>query len=67
MILCPVDMKPCVDDICHGGSCVRHAFAEPYEVCDLCNKPIDPAGVFGCQCDADDEYPETPDDGGNDA
>lgn len=28
MDVCPVDFRPCMDDLCHGGGCLRSPYGE---------------------------------------
>jgi hypothetical protein len=59
MRVCPIDFKPCCDDICHGGGCLRtQGSEEMIEVCQFCHIPIVDRE---CGCDPDgrnyyDEY-----------
>lgn len=40
MRVCPVDLKPCCDDICHGAGCVQSEGEDMIEICQFCHKPI---------------------------
>lgn len=54
-MLCPRDLKPCIDDCCNGG-CVLTG-EQTIEVCSACNCPM-VDGISGagfCSCDWDDE------------
>jgi hypothetical protein len=57
MRVCPVDLRPCVDDICHNSACLRSdGCEEMIEICPFCHEPI-----IGGDCDCepdDDEYEE---------
>lgn len=36
MALCPKDFKPCIDDLCYGGGCLRMPGASILHKCDGC-------------------------------
>ena len=40
MPICPKDRKCCIDDLCHGGTCIRTG-EEPYEKCPSCGILMD--------------------------
>ena len=55
MKVCPVDLKPCCDDICHGAGCLNSEGEDMIELCHTCGKPI----IYEffddcCECYADD-------------
>ena len=41
MSLCPVDGKPCIDDLCHGGGCIRSPYEAMLEICAQCGCAYD--------------------------
>jgi hypothetical protein len=49
MKLCPSDLKPCCDDLCHGGGCLQEGGEPMVEVCQHCGQPI--IEDEGCECD----------------
>ena len=51
MQVCPIDLKPCCDDICHGAGCVRSEGEDMIEICHVCHEPIEEGC---CNCDNDD-------------
>lgn len=57
---CPVDFKPCCDDLCYGGGCIR-ANGEPmYYPCPGCHKLISDDDTDMCRCDPCDEFEDHP-------
>jgi len=59
--LCPKDYKPCCDDLCHGGGCLRMNGYEMLVVCDVCKGIIDEeipeCGTCKCGEDYEDDQP----------
>lgn len=56
-MICPKDGKPCVDDLCHGGSPVCGAH-EMLDHCDECGTVVwESELVYGmcCECRGEDE------------
>lgn len=61
-LFCPVDAKPCVDDLCHGGGCIRALGAPMLSECTECGGLVDDGMGFVCEecewdmgcCDDDD-------------
>lgn len=57
MGICPVDFKPCCDDICYGAGCLRTRGAESILTrCDGCGCLVSMDGssnVFECECEAE--------------
>lgn len=50
MLVCPIDLKPCCDDICRGGGCIRTGGSE--EMIDIGECPM--CGKTTCSdCDLD--------------
>jgi hypothetical protein len=39
-MLCPITLRGCVDDLCHGSGECFDGGGEMVEVCAWCNKPI---------------------------
>ena len=61
MSLCPVTWKPCMDDLCHGGGCLRSQHgASMIERCAACGVYYDP-DFEDCECY--DEYPDFEEEG----
>lgn len=55
MKVCPIDLEPCCDDICHGAGCVQ--CDEPMlEECHLCGEIIE-EGECGCEPDGCERCP----------
>lgn len=59
--LCPKDYKPCCDDLCHGGGCLRMGGYAMLQECDVCKGIIDEeipdCGTCTCgQDDTGDDY-----------
>ncbi len=63
MSLCPADGRPCCDDLCHGGGCMRLGGYQMLERCQFCKGTIDTElpECSTCTC-GDDDYPEDDDD-----
>lgn len=41
MSYCPIDGKPCCDDLCHGGGCIQTGFSEPMDRrCERCKQLV---------------------------
>jgi hypothetical protein len=53
MSLCPVDFKPCEDDLCHGAGCIRSSGEPMLEICHICKDFKDE--YSGCRCDNEEE------------
>lgn len=51
---CPSDGKPCCDDLCHNGGCLKTG-TEMLQLCSVCKQLINTEDS-SCLCD-DDEYP----------
>lgn len=50
--MCPVDLKPCCDDICHGAGCLNSEGEDMIELCHECHEPLEDCV---CEPDYDDE------------
>ena len=50
-MLCPKDMKPCIDDLCYGGGCIECDGAPMYHLCDGCGQPISDEDFESCTCE----------------
>jgi len=48
---CPKDLKPCIDDLCYGGGCIRMDGAPMYSRCDGCGALISEDDHEDCTCD----------------
>lgn len=59
-MLCPKDMKPCCDDLCHGGGCLEMEGYPMLGVCDFCGGVIDDEipDCSTCTCGDEDDYDE---------
>lgn len=58
MSYCPKDGKPCIDDLCHGGGCLRmHGAPMLFKCPGGCGALISDDDTMDCMCD-DDYYPE---------
>ena len=51
-MLCPKDMKPCIDDICYGGGCIAMDGAPMYYKCH-CGQYVSDDDHADCCCDDD--------------
>ena len=40
MQVCPIDLRPCCDDICYGAGCLRGGGEDMIQICHLCHKPV---------------------------
>ena len=56
MVYCPKDLKPCIDDLCYGGSCLLLPGECPLTKCDGCNQLIAIDGSFSDWCECEDEW-----------
>jgi hypothetical protein len=55
-MICPRDGKPCCDDLCYGGGCLRMDGYPMLSVCTFCGGLIDNE-IHECStCTCDDEY-----------
>ena len=58
--LCPKDYKPCCDDLCHGGGCIRMNSYAMLLVCDVCKGIIDEeipeCSTCSCEHPDDDDW-----------
>lgn len=51
MRVCPKDLRPCCDDLCHGAGCMDAEGEEMVEICEVCGVPEQ-----DCNChDFDDD------------
>ena len=57
---CPSDGKPCCDDLCHAGGCMKTGVSM-LRACPECKNLVNDDELI-CACD-DDEYPEYDSDG----
>ena len=48
---CPKDLKPCIDDLCHGGGCIECEGEALYYKCDGCGKLVSEDDNEMCECD----------------
>lgn len=57
-MLCPIDFKPCCDDLCHGGGCINDpGRSEMYEPCGGCGNYVSGSDKDDCTCEPDyDDY-----------
>lgn len=55
MRVCPVDMKPCIDDLCRGSGCLLGG-GDMWEVCDFCHQPFSLEAGIECDCPPGDDY-----------
>lgn len=53
---CPKDMKPCIDDLCHGGGCLEMEGAPMYYRCNGCGKLVSEDDTDLCECEPEDYY-----------
>lgn len=56
MIRCSVDGKPCIDDLCYGGRCMRGG--EALTRCDWCGEWLCEDEICECQWEEDRDYQE---------
>jgi len=49
MKVCPLDLKPCCDDICHSSGCLRLDGEDMMDLCPECHLTIE-----DCRCDCDE-------------
>lgn len=47
-VVCPVDLKPCCDDVCRGAGCVQAGGDSMLHVCATCGDAFDYFIVFEC-------------------
>ena len=55
-MLCPKDLKPCCDDLCHGGGCLQMDGEPMWHTCSGCGQPVSDSDDLLCRCDPDDYY-----------
>jgi hypothetical protein len=56
MRLCPLDLRPCIDDICWNSGCLRDNGEAMVERCPGCQGLISVDGSQNnCECDEDDQ------------
>jgi hypothetical protein len=49
---CPKDGKPCLDDICYGGGCIRSKYHESILMrCDGCGQLVSADGSDDWECE----------------
>lgn len=52
MSYCPVDEKPCIDDLCYGGGCARTPYGDAMlEPCDGCGVLWPEDDLFNGYCE----------------
>ena len=56
MGICPVDQKPCCDDLCYGGECLRGG-GEMWFKCASCGKYHADEDLYGICTGDPDEFP----------
>lgn len=58
MSICPKDLKPYVDDLCHGGGCLAMDGYPMLQICDVCHGLIDEEipECSTCTCEDEDDY-----------
>ena len=56
-MICPKDYRPCCDDLCRGGGCLRMGGYPMLVVCHKCKGFIDDENdqLSSCVCDEPDE------------
>lgn len=53
MSICPMDFRPCVDDLCHGGGCIRSPYSEEMLArCADCGDAYEPGLADDGLCDS---------------
>lgn len=57
-MLCPKDLKPCMDDLCYGGGCICSGYEGMgmYYKCDGCGALISDDDMDECECDPYPDY-----------
>lgn len=60
MAFCPATLKPCIDDLCYGGGCLRLGGEEMLTPCSGCGKLVGMHGGSDDDCECEPE--EWPDD-----
>lgn len=53
-MICPKDMKPCIDDLCYGGGCIAMDGAAMYYRCN-CGQLVSDDDHFDCICEEYDD------------
>ncbi len=61
-MICPADLKPCIDDLCYGGGCLRMGGETMLSPCYVCGNLIPSDGSEPCDCDGEPEYEPEDDD-----
>lgn len=57
-MLCPKDLKPCIDDLCYGGGCIFTGEAM-YSLCSGCGNYSSDDDDMDCTCPpGDDDWEE---------
>lgn len=54
---CPKDGLPCVDDLCHNGTCLRLPGVPMLKVCDGCGWLVTENDECGCEYDEPEPTP----------
>lgn len=52
---CPKDLKPCIDDLCHGGGCIECNGEPLYYPCGGCGKLVSEDDGDLCVCEPEYE------------
>ena len=59
-MICPFDKRPCCDDLCYGGGCLRMDGEAMLDRCDECGQTVSSEELtltgLGDDCRRDDEY-----------
>ena len=54
-MICPKDMKPCIDDLCYGGGCIEMNGAPMYYRC-ACGQLVSDGDMDNCLCEPEEYY-----------
>lgn len=65
MPICPKDLKPCIDDLCFGGSCLLLPGVCPLTRCNGCGQfvSLDGSDLEDCECEPEQREDRWEDDG----
>jgi hypothetical protein len=59
-MVCPKDFKPCIDDLCYGGGCIRMPGYPMIRRCEYCGQLVDDEGDLECDCENDEPLDNEP-------
>lgn len=54
-MICPKDLRPCIDDLCYGGGCIEMDGAPMYYKCS-CGQLVSDDDMDNCLCEPDESY-----------